>query len=402
MVSGRPPASVQAFEFATAQRIVFGDGRAEELGHIAASLCGEDKKRRAFMVTGRRALTEAGVVDRLMRVLSESGFAVTTFPVPGEPTVSLVDRALEEAKAVTPSLVVALGGGSVLDTGKAVAVLLTNGGTTIDYLEGVGSGRTVENPAIPLIAMPTTAGTGSEATKNAVIGADDGSFKKSVRSDHLLPRVALVDPTLTHTAPPEVTAFSGLDALTQLIESYSSNRASVMTDALAESGIRLAARCLLGAYERPTDASARAGMALAALFGGICLANAGLGAAHGIVSPLGAHYPVPHGAGCAALLSHVVEMNIRRLREEDPNHPTLPKYRRIGEIFAPESKDPLCELPRVLRELVVRLRVPGLASWGLSTSGIPAVVKGSRGSSMGYNPIVLSDDDLTTILEAAM
>jgi len=396
--------SITPFEFATAARIVFGPGRAEEIGRIVSELGIPDAEGhdRVFLVTGRRALRVAGVVDRLTDALTGDGWAVSTFTVSGEPTVSLIDAGLAEAKAWNPGVVVALGGGSVLDAGKAIAGLLTNGGATLDYLEGVGSGRTFERPALPLVAVPTTAGTGSEATKNAVISADDGSFKKSMRSPHLLPRVAVVDPLLTHTMPPEVTAFSGLDALTQLIEPFTSNGASALTDALAERGIRLAARSLFQAYEHPSDAEARQDMALAALFSGICLANAGLGAVHGLVAPLGAAYPVSHGAGCATLLPHVVEMNIRRLRKEAPAHPTLEKYRRIGEIFVPDSREPLEELARVLRDLVTRMCVPGLGSWGLTPEGIPGVVKKSRGSSMRFNPVVLMDDELATILEAAM
>lgn len=398
----RAGASAIPFEFAAPQRIIFGAGRAREVGQIAASFCPPGEKRRAFMVTGRRALREAGVLDRLVGTLTEAGFSVTTFAVSGEPTVSLVDHGLEAAKKAEPSVLIALGGGSVIDTGKAIAGLLTNGGTTIDYLEGVGSGRALQEHALPLIAMPTTAGTGSEATKNAVITADDGRFKKSMRSDHLLPRVALVDPTLTYTAPPDVTAFSGLDALTQLIEPYTSNRACVLTDAIAEQGIRLVARSLLRAYQHPTDVAARADMAVAALFGGMCLANAGLGAVHGIASSLGALYPIPHGAGCGALLPHVVELNIRRLRKEDTRHPTLAKYRFTARTLGPKSSDPLHDLPHILRDLVARLRVPGLGSWGMKAEGIPAVVKGSRGSSMRYNPVVLHDDELAAILKAAM
>jgi len=390
--------AIQPFEFATAPRIIFGDGRLSEVGRLAATF-----GRRVLIVTGRQALAAAGVIDHVRALLEASGCTSSVLSVPGEPTVSLVDAGVATARMWQAEVLLAIGGGSTIDAAKAIAGLATNAGeaTMHDYLEGVGTGRTILRPALPVIAAPTTAGTGAEVTKNAVITDDAHMFKKSIRSDHLLPRVALVDPILTHTAPPAVTAASGLDALTQLIESYTSNHASPITDALAETGIQLAARSLVRTWQDGSNADARRDMALASLLGGMCLANAGLGAVHGMASPLGAFYPAPHGAVCAALLPHVVAENIHRLRIEAPQGPAIAKYRHVAKIFGITDSNPFDRLVARLRELVARMGIPGLGAWGLDRAGIPRVVAESRGSSTRYNPVLLVDDEIADILEAA-
>jgi alcohol dehydrogenase class IV len=383
--------AVGAFELATAARIVFGSGKSDGVGELAAEFGG-----RAFLVTGGSSADESGLAARITASLADAGCAVTRFRVEHEPTVSLVDRAVESARDVDADVVVAVGGGSVVDTGKAVSGLIRNEGGVIDYLEGVGN-KVIDGHVVPMIAMPTTAGTGSEVTKNAVITADDGSFKKSMRSPHLIPCVALVDPLLTLSAPRTVTTYAGLDALTQLIESFTSNGSSVLTDALAETGIELAGRSLRRAYDDGTDTDARHDMALASLLGGVCLANAGLGAAHGIVAPLGSMHGVPHGAGCAALLPSVVEMNVRRLAAFDS--PLLTKYERVGALLGAASLD---ELPCILREMVASMHVPTLGTYGLNEGGVDAVVAGSHGSSMRYNPVELRDAEIREIIVDAL
>ncbi len=389
-----PENSIAAFEFATATRIVFGDGCLTEIGPLAGTF-----GKSVFVVTGSRSLRAAGVLDRVADLLGGERCACATHAVDGEPTVGAVDEATRAARESRPDVIVAIGGGSALDAGKAVAGLATNAGSVLDYLEGVGTGRTLESDPLPFIAVPTTAGTGSEVTKNAVITGDDGGFKKSFRDNRLIADVALVDPELTHTMPPDVTAASGLDALTQLIESYTSNSASPVTDALALEGIRRASSSLAGAYDGGSDREARADMALASLLGGITLANAGLGAVHGLASPLGAAYPAPHGAVCAILLPGIVSANIARARESG-DEAVLAKYRAVAEamVGAPDVD----ALSGHLAELVARLRVPGLGAWGLDDAGISGVVAGASPSSLRYNPVELTEGDLSEAVRAAL
>ncbi len=386
-----------AFDFTATTKIVFGAGRVDEIGRLAGSL-----GRRAFLVTGGQSMAESGVLGRVVSLLEAAGCAVETFRVAGEPTVGVVSDGVARSRRWDADVVVAVGGGSVMDAAKAISGLLTNGGEVADYLEGVGAGLEIERPASPMIAVPTTAGTGAEVTKNAVITDDGHTYKKSMRSDYLLPRIALVDPMLTTSAPASVTAASGLDALTQLIESYTSNKAGPMTDALAEKGIELVAECLPKSCSDPDGVDARSGMSLAALWGGICLANAGLGAVHGFASPLGAFYPAPHGAVCAALLPHVVAANVARLCAETPSHAALGKYRRLAAMLADGPSPTPGDLVSRLGELVSSLGIPPLGRWGLSADDIPRIVANARGSSMRYNPVELTDDELTEIMEAAL
>lgn len=389
------------FEFGMSPRVVFGRGRRAEIGRIALDATQQEAGRRAWLLTGASfAANDAapGIED----ALEKSGFTLKAHCVSGEPLVSHVDHAVELAREFSPDVIIAVGGGSVLDTGKAVAGLLANGGSSVEYLEGPGTGKELKLPSIPFIAMPTTAGTGSEVTKNAVITADDRSFKKSMRSPHLFPRFALVDSELTHSLPERTTVFTAMDALTQLIESYTSAGASVVTDSLALTGIRLVARSLQRVMADGSDGEARDQMALAALLSGICLANAGLGAVHGLVAPLGARFPVPHGAGCAALLAPVVEANTRCLQRGNANHPVLNKYRTVADVLVQCAPGTGKEPHQVIRRLVADVRIPGLRNWGVTANAIEDVVRASRGSSMRFNPVVLEDSELETALEAAL
>ena len=266
------------FEFATSSRVVFGPGTLVELGGLVAGM-----GRRTLVVTGRTP-ERAGP---LFEILKEQGIDYVVFPVEGEPTTETVRKGTQLAREAGCDMVVGFGGGSALDAGKAVAALLTNGGDPLDYLEVVGRGRPLTRPSAPYVAVPTTAGTGSEVTRNAVLLSPEHRVKVSLRSHLMLPRLALVDPELTRTLPPEVTASTGMDALTQLIEPYVSNRANPMTDAICREGMRRAARSLLRAYEHGEDPEAREDMSLASLFGGMALANAKLGAVHGFAGPIG-------------------------------------------------------------------------------------------------------------------
>ncbi len=382
-------------DFITAGRIRFADGALAELPQIVRPY-----GKRAFVVLWEGA-DRSGHTERLRTVLDEGGIEMDTATVNGEPRVSLVDAAVRCANAFEPDFVVALGGGSAIDTAKAVAGLVTNGGSVLEYLEGVGSGRRIERPALPCIAIPTTAGTGSEVTKNSVITGDEGGYKKSLRSPYLLPAVALVDPELTHTCPREVTASCGYDALTQLVESYTSNHSGPITDALALEGIKRAARALPRVLENPDDREARHDMSLASLFGGMCLANAGLGAVHGMASALGALSPIPHGVACALGLPGVLEANARRLQQDSPDHPCLLKLRQACGIIVgdEDGPNPVSRACRKIREALVSAQAPRLGIYGITRQGLKAIVAGSRGSSMKYNPVELTDADLFAILE---
>jgi len=302
------------FEFATATRILFGAGTVREVAPRAATL-------------GRRCLVVVGsTVERcalLLEELSAHGVETVTFNVPGEPTIEMVLAGVQRARQNGCDVVIGLGGGSVLDTGKAIAALLTNGGELLDYLEVIGRGRPLTEASAPYIAIPTTAGTGAEVTRNAVLGSPEHCIKVSLRSPLMLPRLAVVDPELTHSLPPAVTASTGLDALTQLMEPYVSNSANPLTDAVCRDGMQRVARSLRRAYHDGRDAAAREEMALASLFGGLALANARLGAVHGLASPLGGLVSAPHGAICARLLPYVMQVNLRALQSRAPESPAL-------------------------------------------------------------------------------
>ncbi|NOZ28374.1 MAG: iron-containing alcohol dehydrogenase [Chloroflexi bacterium] len=390
------------FEFYTANRIIYGRDEFDRIGEIAAGF-----GRKAMVVHGGEFLRTGKIIDRLAAHLDAHGIGRAYYRVKGEPQISTVDEALEEARSAGCDMVIGLGGGSVIDTAKATAGLLTNGGSALDYMEVIGQGKPLTKPAAPLIAVPTTAGTGSEVTRNAVIAYKEKHFKASMRSPYLIPRVALVDPALTHSMPPEVTASTGLDALTQVIEPYVSNRAQPLTDGMALTGIRLIARSLRRAYENGDDADARDEMSLAALMGGICLANAGLGAVHGFASPLGARFPIPHGVVCAALLPHVMAANVATLRRQDPNSPVLTRYADVGQALLGRrlsTEDATIDAGiTFVEELVRALKIPKLSEFGMTEEDIPDLVQqAKRASSMRYNPVSLSDETLADILRRAL
>jgi len=391
---------VAPFEFATAQRIVFGRGKAESLGEIAAGY-----GSRALVMAGRH-LQGSATLHRLEQELSKRGVALELMLSHGEPEVAEVDDAAARARACGAEVVVGLGGGAVLDLAKAAAGLATNEGSVRDYLEGVGTGRTLRVPALPFVAAPTTAGTGSEVTRNAVVSSRSEGFKKSIRSHLLLASTALIDPALTDSTPPAQTAASGLDALTQLIEPYVSLRAQPATDALALQGIALAVRALPRAFADGADAQARDELALASLLGGLCLANAGLGAVHGIAAGLGARFGIGHGVSCAAVLWQTMEANVRALEERDPQGPGLARYARLGEALCgrsfPDPRDARRAGVDAVRALVAALAVPSLRALGVGEADLPVAVRESRGSSMKANPIELSDAEVEAILRAAL
>ena len=389
------------FDFFCVPRIVFGEGTFERIASLSAQLGSA-----AMVVTNAGHPGDGGAVDRLANLLAGSDIRATFHRQRGEPTVDDVQQALGAARGNQCDLVIGFGGGSAIDAAKAVAGLLANGRSPLDYMEVIGRGQPLTKPAAPWIAVPTTAGTGAEVTKNAVLAVPEQRFKASLRSEHLLARVALVDPELAVPVGPKVTACSGMDALCQLIESYTSNRAQPMTDALAIKGIALAADALPRVFADGSDLQARADMAMAALFSGITLANAGLGAVHGFAAPMGANFPIPHGAVCAALLPPVVAANIAALQAESADHPALSRYAEVGRVVAGDGNLDRSvaqqALVGFLAGMVRHLEIPSLRSLGVKSEHFPEIVALAReASSMRYNPVVLSDQALTDILTAA-
>ena len=381
------------FEFATAGRIVFGAGTRREAGAIAKSL-----GTRALLVTG----AQPGRAAPLLEALHASSVAICAYPVAGEPTLDAVIEGRAIARAEACDLVIGMGGGSALDAAKAIAALHTNDGDVLDYLEVIGRGHPLSRPSAPCLAIPTTAGTGAEVTRNSVIASPAHRVKASLRSLWILPRVALVDPELTHGLPPEITATTGLDALTQLIEPYVSVRANPLTDGFCVEGMRRVARSLRRAWDNGSDAAAREDMALASLLGGLALANAGLGAVHGFAAPLGGRFPAPHGAVCAALLPHVMEANLRALRERQPGSGALRRYDEIARLLTDRTQALADDGVAWVGDLCRGLRIRPLARYGFTADDIETVAaQATESSSMKSNPIVLTATELGAILEAA-
>ena len=378
------------FEFATAQRILFGQGAIADLPAIALVF-----GKRVMVVTGKDRIRRAG----LLADLEAKGLNCTIFGVPGEPTVDLVRTGATTYRTAACQLVISVGGGSAIDAGKAIAALASNPGDVLDYLEIVGKGAALPEAPVPFIAVPTTAGTGSEVTRNAVLASPEHRVKASLRSPLMLPRVALVDPELTFGLPAALTANTALDALTQLIEPYVSIRANPITDALCLDGLRHAARCLplLGKPE------SRTGMSYASLLGGLALANAGLGVVHGFAAPLGGMFDAPHGADCAAVLPHGMRMNLAALSRRDPESPALDRYREIAAILTGNPKASAEDGCRWVDQLVASLRIPRLATYGIQPSDIPLIVeRAARAGSMKANPITLTEEELSAVLTSAL
>jgi len=376
------------FEFATATRIIFGEGKAATLPELARSF-----GTRALVVTGASQERAAAIVSAL---------SAQTIAVPGEPTVELVREGARRVRDAACDVVLSIGGGSAMDAGKAIAAIATNGGEPLEFLEMVGKGRVITVPPLPFIAVPTTAGTGSEVTRNAVLGSAEHGVKASLRSPLMLPRVALVDPELTYGLPPAVTAYTGLDALTQLIEPYVSARANPLVDALCIDGIARVAGALRRAVSDGADPDARRDMAMASLFGGLALANAGLGVVHGFAAPLGGGWKAPHGALCAALLPHGMAANVAALQARAPQHPALARYTAIARLLTGRNDARAEDGIEWVQSLCVELEIPPLRAWGIAASDLPGVVeKAARASSIKANPLPLTDQELQAVIAAA-
>ncbi len=381
------------FEFATTSRIIFGPGKIATLGTLAAEFGSQ-----ALIISG----APPGITARIDSLLADNSFISSTARVPREPTVDEVRRIIDLARQAPPDVIVGIGGGSAVDTSKAIASLLQNPGDVTEYLEIIGSGKPILNPSRPLIAIPTTAGTGSEATRNAVIGSPQHHVKVSLRSPFLLPRIAIIDTELTLGVPQDITAFTGMDALTQLIEPYTCNTPNPVTDSLCLEGIRQVAHSLIQAYDHGEDINAREGMSLAALFSGMALANARLGAVHGFAGVIGGETSAHHGAICASLLPNVMAVNIQSLRIHYPDHPALKRYAVIAQtLCGDQSASPESGVDWV-RSFCNHANIPRLSKLGLAVDQFEFVIEDSvKASSMKGNPVTLSEAELRSILQAS-
>jgi alcohol dehydrogenase class IV len=387
------------FSIARLPRIEFGSGVISKLPGLIAQYGNS-----ALLVTGQRSFTHSPHWSALQAAFDKAAMSWKHTTIDDEPSPQWVDAAVRQFHDAGINIVVGIGGGSVLDAAKAIAGLLPSGDSVMDYLEGVGPEKPYHGPAVPFIAVPTTAGTGSEATKNAVLSArGPAGFKKSFRHDLLVPEYALLDPDLLASCPQPQIAANAMDALTQLLESYVSIKANPFTDALAESGLNAVREGLFAWYEGgEAAANGRAQMAYAALLSGVCLAQTGLGSVHGLASPLGAFFPIPHGVVCGTLVGAATRVNLTALRERDPDNPAWRKYARAAEILHGRRYDDHNEAHAALLTLldcwIEQLALPRLSAYGIQQQDFSHIVAHSRGSSMKTNPLVLSDAEIEDVL----
>ncbi|MCB1866776.1 MAG: iron-containing alcohol dehydrogenase [Chromatiales bacterium] len=392
---------IAPFSIARLPRIEFGPGALGRLPEIVRRY-----GRRALFVTGRRSFVESERWMSLRTALRSAGVEVMQLGIGGEPSPEDVDAAVSEFADANMDVVVGLGGGSAMDAAKCIAGLLRVRRSVLDYLEGVGPELAYEGPAVPLVCVPTTAGTGSEATKNGVLSrSGPEGFKKSFRHDRLVAEYALVDPDLLASCPREVIAANGMDALTQVLESFVSTRANALTDDLNRGGLAAARDGLLPLFDSDgADAPARSAMAYCALISGITLAQTGLGSVHGLASPLGAFHPIPHGVVCGTLVAEAARVNLAALHDRAPDSPALTRYREAAEILCdthfagPDAAE--AALVDLLAAWTRHLRLPGLGHHGVRTADIDRIVANARGSSMKTNPVVLSDHELHELVAA--
>ena len=389
------------FTIAALPRICFGDGQLATLPSLITE-CGTQ----ILLVCGRGSFIESRHWPALQQGLASAGIGYKLFHVAGEPSPQMVDQAVSEFNSLGIEVVVGIGGGSVLDAAKAIAGLLPSGNSVLDHLEDVGKGLPYEGLALPFIAVPTTAGTGSEATKNAVLSEQGAQgYKKSFRHDTLLARAAIIDPQLLESCPQTLIAAQGMDAFTQLLESYVSLRANPFTDALAWSGMEAIAQGFFAAYDGGDNEAAqqgRAAMAYGALLSGITLAHVGLGSVHGLAQPLGSLFPVPHGVACGTALAMATEVNIKALREREPQSPALVKYAQVGRLLLGDRRlhdQAACHaLVSQLQMWAERMLIPRLGEFGIGEDDISLIVANARGNSMKTNPIILTDEEIGKII----
>jgi alcohol dehydrogenase class IV len=380
------------FEFATVPRIVFGRGSASMLAGAV-----REYGSKVLLVRGSSAKRAAGLVENL----HAEKLSVSEFAVQGEPTVTMVRDGARAAKG--HDCVIGFGGGSAMDAAKAIAALASNSGEPLDYMEVVGNGKALEAMPLPFIAIPTTAGTGAEVTRNAVIGSPAHGVKASLRSPHLLARLAIIDPDFTTNLPPEITAYTGLDALTQLIEPYTSCRANVFTDGFCLDGMRRAANSIRTVYHQPQNQPARESMSYATLLSGLALSNAGLGAVHGFAAPLGGLLRAHHGALCAAVLPHALRVNIRAVRQRLAGSDLIARYKKVAQTLTGKDNVEPDDAASWINELCQELAIEPLRAFGLTKGQIPVLAdEASRASSMKANALPLFRDEIMEIAERAL
>jgi alcohol dehydrogenase class IV len=388
------------FAISRLPRIVYGSGRLNEVPGLAASY-----GQTALLVTGKQSFCATPRWDTFTRSLETKGIRWLHLTVSGEPSPGLVDDSVKQLRGEMIGVVIAIGGGSVLDAAKAIAGLLPHGNSVMDHLEGVGKNIPYHGPSTPFIAVPTTAGTGSEATKNSVLSVPGREgFKKSFRDECLVPEYAVIDPDLLASCPKALVAADGMDAFTQLLESYVSSKANPFIDALAWSGISAVKQGLFAAWEgkEPEASGGRGAMAYAALLSGITLAQVGLGSVHGLASPLGAYFPIPHGVVCGTLVATATKINIKAMERREPDNPALAKYAQVGRLLSDQHElddsTARSALTALLTDWSDRLQLPRLNCYGITETDFPLIVANSRGSSMQTNPIVLDDSEIRAIL----
>lgn len=393
--------TIATFSITRLPRIEFGAGSFQKIPALLATY-----GKHVLIVTGSRSFYETKSWTWLSNQLAQQAFSYETLKIASEPSPQLIDDAVARFRHAKFDVVLGIGGGSALDAAKAIAGLLIPGNSVMDHLEGVGPELPYYGPATPFIAVPTTAGTGSEATKNAVLSLHGANgYKKSFRDEQLIPAFAIVDPDLLAHCSPDLIASNGMDAFTQLLESYVSSKANPLTDALALSGLTTARDGLLAWYKNPADAAARSNMAYAAMISGITLAQVGLGSVHGLAAPLGAFFPIPHGVVCGTLVAAATKMNIAAMLQREPGNPAMAKYAEIGKLLslqtAPDDNDHksgCATLLSILDHWTEQLALPRLGAFGINKTDIPRIVANCRGSSMKTNPIILTDDELVEIL----
>jgi alcohol dehydrogenase class IV len=375
--------------------ILFGANKAQEAPQLIRRY-GE----RVLVVTGASSLQQTTSWSAFLQRAQEQGLIIEHYKIPREPDVALIDEGTRLCKESGCRSVIGFGGGSALDSAKVIAAIATNGGDSLDYLEEIGRGKIIQVPPLPFIAIPTTAGSGSEVTKNSVIKVPEAKVKRSIRSDLMIPLCAIVDPALCQDAPAHVAASAGLDALTHLIEAYVSRGAQPTTDALIIPGIKMACAALW-ALSRGDFAAHAEQMALASIWGGIALANAGLGVIHGLVAPLCGLKPIAHGTGCASLLPEGILANVEALKKREAKHPALTRYREIAAIINHDDSD-IEKAALQLASLRRALGVPSLSVQGVSDQDFASIIGGCRGGSMKSNPISLSDEELSDLLSSSL
>ncbi len=382
-----------SFEFTVPTRIVFGGGSVNRVPGLIG-----DNVNRILLVTGKNPDRS----EQLCRELTERSIEVVRFVAEKEPDINMINRGTELARTTLCEMVIAMGGGSVIDCGKAISALIPNPGDITDYLEVIGLGKEIKKNPLPFMAIPTTAGTGAEVTKNAVIHSPENHVKVSLRSPLMFPAFAIIDPELTISMPPEITAISGMDALSHLLETFVCNQPSPITDAICRDGLQRISSSLRTAYVDGNNREARTNMALASMLGGMALANVKLGAVHGFAAPLGGMFPIPHGAACAALLPAVTEINIREVKRQK-QAVSISRYKELGQILTGNANAEAEDGVKWLQNMVKLLNIPSLTTYGLNQSAFPMLVeKAKNASSMKGNPISLDEINLVEILERSL